>query len=142
MNVQIIREAGYMEALYGIARSFGITSQMSFGDFRNGSKEEHLEVRHRMDSRATMLAGKGAGHDKFLRQVCLWVLIDPPLYWWKQFDQYKVATVTQSESAMHTLMKRHLTREDFEGPINWKFMEFLNERLTPPAPLLMKTPGV
>jgi hypothetical protein len=78
MEVSIIREAGYMEALYGIGLSFGITSGMSFGDFRNGSREEHHEARVKMHKRACALAGKGLGHDKFLRQVGLWVLIDAP----------------------------------------------------------------
>ena len=104
MNVQIIKEAGYMEALYGIGLSFGITSQMSYGDFRNGSKEEHLEARLRMHKRACALAGKGKGHDKFLRQVGLWIVINAPLYWWKQFDQYKVATVTHDRPNQNLVM--------------------------------------
>lgn len=90
MEVLILEEAGYREALYGLGFSFGLTSH------EDGYAEVIMEgpVRSRLEKRAHMLAGLGKGHDKFLRQIIMWVEVDAPLYWWKQFDQYKVATVT------------------------------------------------
>jgi hypothetical protein len=64
--------------------------------------------------RSKLLAGKGAGHDKFLRQIVLWVDIEASRAWWSEMDTYKVGTVAQSESTMHTLSKRAPTSADFE----------------------------
>lgn len=55
----------------------------------------------------------GASHAKFTRQILVSVDIDAPLYWWKEFDQYKVATVTNSESTMHTIQKYPIDRNRF-----------------------------
>lgn len=125
MKVTILEEAGYYEALYGLGFSFGLTSEANIIQDRL----THNDLISRLEKRANMLAGLGKGHDKFLRQIILWVEVDAPLYWWKQFDQYKVATVTQSESTMHTLMKRPLTKYDFEGHISRFWLEDLNEMI-------------
>lgn len=55
----------------------------------------------------------GSDHRKFLRQIMVSVDITAPLYWWKEFDTYKVGTVTNSCSTMHTIHKRALTLDDF-----------------------------
>lgn len=52
---------------------------------------------------AKNLVKAGASHAKFMRQILISVDITAPLYWWKQFDQYKVGTTTNSESTMHTI---------------------------------------
>lgn len=54
------------------------------------------------------LAKAGASHAKFMRQILVCVDIDAPLYWWKEFDQYKVGTVTNSESTMHTIQRQSM----------------------------------
>ena len=59
------------------------------------------------------LAGAGASHAKYRRYINVTVDITAPLYWWKEFDTYKVGTVANSESTMHTLVDRPLTLEDF-----------------------------
>lgn len=63
---------------------------------------------------AKRLARAGGAHAKFLRQIFVSVDITAPLYWWKEMDQYKVGTVTDSESTMHTLASTPITRERFE----------------------------
>lgn len=55
----------------------------------------------------------GASHAKFRRMIGVYVDITAPLYWWKEFDTYKVGTVANSCSTMHTLHKRPLDIEDF-----------------------------
>ncbi len=59
------------------------------------------------------LIKSGPEHRKFLRQVFVSVDITAPLYWWKEFDTYKVGTVADSCSTMHTIHKRALELDDF-----------------------------
>ena len=59
------------------------------------------------------LAVSGSDHRKFLRQVFVSVDITAPLYWWKEFDTYKVGTVANSTSTMHKIHAKAFTREDF-----------------------------
>lgn len=60
------------------------------------------------------LCKAGTDHRKILRQVFVSASINAPLYFWKQLDTYKVATVSNSRSTMHRLTSRPLTIEDFE----------------------------
>lgn len=70
------------------------------------------------------LAIAGSDHRKFLRQVFVSVDITAPLYWWKEFDTYKVGTVANSTSTMHKIHAKEFSREDFshdrldEGGLN------------------------
>jgi len=59
------------------------------------------------------LAHAGGDHRKFMRQIFVSVDVTAPLYWWKEYDTYKVGTVANSESTMHTIHKRPFTEEDF-----------------------------
>jgi hypothetical protein len=62
---------------------------------------------------AQRLIKAGPDHRKFLRQIFVSVDITAPLYWWKEFDTYKVATVSNSCSTMHTIHKKEFTIDDF-----------------------------
>ena len=59
------------------------------------------------------LAVSGSDHRKFLRQVFVTVDITAPLYWWKEFDTYKVGTVANSTSTMHKIHAKAFDRNDF-----------------------------
>ncbi len=59
------------------------------------------------------LAKAGSDHRKFLRQIFVSMDITAPLYWWKEFDTYKVGTVANSTSTMHKIQAKEFTREDF-----------------------------
>ena len=63
----------------------------------------------------------GAEHRKFLRMVHVQADIKAPLYWWKQFDTYKVATVANSQSTMHTITKNPFRCEDFSIDGGWRY---------------------
>lgn len=63
---------------------------------------------------AQALIKGGSEHRKFLRQIFVSVDITAPLYWWKEFDTYKVGTVANSTSTMHKLATTPITRECFE----------------------------
>ena len=62
---------------------------------------------------AKKLARAGSDHRKFLRQVFVSVDITAPLYWWKEFDTYKVGTVANSCSTMHKIHAKAFERDDF-----------------------------
>ena len=64
-------------------------------------------------SLATKLAKAGSDHRKFLRQIMVSMDITAPLYWWKEFDTYKVGTVANSTSTMHKIQAKEFSREDF-----------------------------
>ena len=61
---------------------------------------------------ATTLSQAGPVHGKFVRQIYVCADITAPLYWWKEFDTYKVGTVANSTSTMHKLTSRDITMED------------------------------
>ena len=64
-------------------------------------------------SLAMRLAHAGSDHRKFLRQIFVSVDITAPLYWWKEFDTYKVGTVANSCSTMHKIHAKAFERDDF-----------------------------
>lgn len=61
------------------------------------------------------LCKAGTDHRKFMRMLVVYVDILAPLYWWKEFDTYKVGTVTNSCSTMHTIHKKEFDISDFSG---------------------------
>ncbi len=62
---------------------------------------------------ACRLCAAGCDHRKFLRQIFVSLDITAPLYWWKEFDTYKVGTVANSTSTMHKLHAKPLELSDF-----------------------------
>lgn len=62
---------------------------------------------------ARRLARAGSDHRKYLRMIFVSVDITAPLYWWKEFDTYKVGTVANSCSTMHKIHAKAFEREDF-----------------------------
>ena len=56
----------------------------------------------------------GSEHRKFMRQIMVSVDITAPLYWWKEFDTYKIGTTANSTSTMHKLTSKSITIDDFE----------------------------
>lgn len=64
-------------------------------------------------SLARKLCRAGSDHRKFLRQIMVSMDITAPLYWWKEFDTYKVGTVANSCSTMHKIHAKEFTLDDF-----------------------------
>ena len=111
MKVRILNECGYEEALKGLSLSYNVD------EFK------------KIEKVAVKLSQKDGGHNKFLESIVLWISIDAPRYWWSQFDTYRVGVTKQSESTMHTILKRELTDVDFEVPINSGVMNVLNTNI-------------
>lgn len=59
------------------------------------------------------LSQAGTDHRKYMRMMPVYVRITAPLYWWKEFDTYKVGTVANSCSTMHKIQEKEFTLEDF-----------------------------
>ena len=59
------------------------------------------------------LSNAGTEHRKYMRMMPVWVRITAPLYWWKEFDTYKVGTVANSCSTMHKIADKEFTLDDF-----------------------------
>ncbi len=82
---------------------------------------------------AKRLAHAGSDHRKYLRMVFVCVDVTAPLYWWKEYDTYKVATVANSTSTMHKIHSKPFSTDDFScdhmTPDTRAFMETIVERL-------------
>lgn len=61
----------------------------------------------------TRLCNAGTDHRKFMRMIAVYVDITAPLYWWKEFDTYKIGTVANSCSTMHKIADKEFTLDDF-----------------------------
>lgn len=76
--------------------------------------EDHMYILGPNDANLMMrLRNAGTDHRKFMRMLVVYVDILAPLYWWKEFDTYKVGTVANSCSTMHCIHKKEFTLEDF-----------------------------
>lgn len=82
---------------------------------------------------AKRLARAGSDHRKYLRMVFVSVDITAPLYWWKEYDTYKIATVANSTSTMHKITSKPFSLEDFScdhmTPATLNFMKTIVEKL-------------
>ena len=99
MQVKVLREAGYEEALLGLSLSY------------NSKPNPRV---------AEQLAFKGDGHNKFLESMVVWLDVRASRAWWQQEATYRVGITRQSESTMHTMTKRELTDDDFDGGMQVK----------------------
>lgn len=106
IEVDVIGESGYEQAMFGMGLSFGLTSGMSFKEFSESSSIDDQEKRKRMTRVLEANASKDGGHNKYLESIQLWFDINAPRYWWSEFDTYRVGTSKQSESTVHTLVKQ------------------------------------
>ena len=86
------------------------------------------------------LRNAGTDHRKFMRMITVYLDITAPLYWWKEFDTYKVGTVANSCSTMHKIADKEFTLDDFscEKLINSMCMEIqeMEVRVSPMQALL------
>ena len=91
-------------------------------DFELGNSDHSLMQR---------LSNAGTDHRKFMRMMPVYVRITAPLYWWKEFDTYKVGTVANSCSTMHKIAAKEFTFDDFshEKLINSACMEIREQHI-------------
>lgn len=91
-------------------------SDCTYADSCNASKTD-LDTRYIVGPKdydlMTRLRNAGTDHRKFMRMITVYVDITAPLYWWKEFDTYKVGTVANSCSTMHKIAAKKFTLDDF-----------------------------
>lgn len=80
---------------------------------RDCSGYQYLEIGPNDLSLMTRLRDAGTDHRKYMRMITVYVDITAPLYWYKEFDTYKVGTVANSCSTMHKITNKEFTLEDF-----------------------------
>ena len=78
-----------------------------------GTGNEYFKLGENDNSLMRRLAKAGTDHRKFMRMLPVYVRITAPLYWWKEFDTYKVGTVANSCSTMHKIAEKEFTLDDF-----------------------------
>ncbi len=82
---------------------------------------------------AKRLRRAGSDHRKFIRQIFVSVDITAPMYWWKEYDTYKVSTVANSTSTMHKIHSKPFSMEDFSTdhmtPATAEFMQTVVDKL-------------
>jgi len=120
MEIHILREAGYEEALKGMVMSFETECPL-YDVWTDTNDMDHME------HVARKLYNKDGGHNKFLEHIMLWVDIRASLAWWKQADTYRVGMSKLSKSTMHTLMRRPIVQEDFAMDIPQVTLNQLNQ---------------
>ena len=112
IKIEHPRTYGWMSAVHGMRnpmnswdKSDSYETHGDYGDqFFFGENDLAL---------AKKLTQAGPDHRKFLRQIFVSMDITAPLYWWKEFDTYKVGTVANSCSTMHKIHDKELTVDDF-----------------------------
>lgn len=109
LKVERLKVHGFEEAIRGMRNPYDSwdksdTHYLSYGALEMGDNDILLMRK--------LVAG-GPVHAKFRRMITVSMDITAPLYWWKEFDTYKVGTVANSCSTMHTIAKKEFTLEDF-----------------------------
>ena len=75
--------------------------------------DDYIDIGKTDYSLMQRLSKAGTDHRKFMRMMPVYVRITAPLYWWKEFDTYKIGTVANSCSTMHKIQEKEFTMEDF-----------------------------
>ena len=111
IKIHTLNIAGFPEAFHGM-RNPKDSWKMSDTEL-NRETDAGCWIGERDWNLALQLASGGAVHAKYRRMIFVWADITAPLYWWKEFDTYRVGVEKNSCSTMHTLHKRDLTGDDF-----------------------------
>lgn len=124
INISNVEVHGIVRAIYS-ARNAMNSWNKSDSDLENeilGKKDLDL---------AKKLCKAGTDHRKFMRMIVVYADITAPLYWWKEFDTYKVGTVANSCSTMHKIADKEFTLGDFstEKMVNRYVLNLVIEEL-------------
>lgn len=116
MSIRIEKEKveGWEHAVYGARASYESWDQMD-SDFYDYEANGCVALGTNDLKLLRSLAKGGGSEAKFMRSIVIWTKITAPIYWWKECDAYKIGTVRQSESTMHTIMRKPFTRNDFSA---------------------------
>ena len=106
------------DSYFGFESADNVSERTNGQDYqilhRDGDIVEFVSIGPNDMKLAQQLIKAGSEHRKFMRQIFVSVDITAPIYWWKEFDTYKVGTVANSTSTMHKLMSKPITIDCFE----------------------------
>ena len=110
IQIKTLEVCGFMNAIIGMRNALNswakIDSSYTFpdGEFVLGPEDKKLMMK---------LRNAGTDHRKFMRMITVYADITAPLYWWKEYDTYKVGTVANSCSTMHKIHSKEFVLDDF-----------------------------
>jgi len=112
IEIETLQVAGFKGAIDGMRNPFKNRdkSDSEFDDVSDGLG--YIGPKDRELAQKLIRAG-GDDDAKFMRMIHVQADIKAPLYWWKEMDTYKVSTVANSESTMHTIQKKEFSLDDF-----------------------------
>ena len=113
IRITNIETCGWEPALRGMRNPKDSWDRADSRFWQNAFHAEEPELGPNDLDLSLRLALGGPVHAKYRRMIKVYFDIQAPLYWWKEFDTYKVGTTTNSCSTMHTIHKRDLTLDDF-----------------------------
>lgn len=128
MNSWEQSDSGWDESIYHNDKDYLTVMSEDFSDYEVGPNDRDLMRR---------LRNAGTDHRKFMRMITVYVDITAPLYWWKEFDTYKVGTVANSCSTMHKIAAKEFTLEDFSHEhlvSGWAEKDINGESIILPGP--------
>lgn len=112
LKVEYLEAWGFKHAIRGMRNPHNSWNKSDSWVDRSTGKEIYIVG----DNDLTLMCKlykAGTEHRKYLRQIFVSMDITAPLYWWKQFDTYKIGVTTDSCSTMHTLMNKEFKSDDF-----------------------------
>ena len=95
---------GWQHAIRGMRNPLNSWKMSDSADGIIGEKDKDLMIR---------LPNAGTDHRKYMRMITVYLDINAPLYWWKEYDTYKVGTVANSCSTMHKIQAKEFVIDDF-----------------------------
>lgn len=121
IKITNIKQTGFEPAIRGMRNSWNSwdKSDSLVGQYEVYGEQPYEEAIYEVgigpNDLALMkkLVKAGSEHRKFMRMIWVWCDICAPLYWWKQFDTYKIGTTANSCSTMHTIHNKPFEVEDF-----------------------------
>lgn len=113
MKINTLNCAGFMQAIHGMRNPMNSWSKSDSANDVDIYGNEYQIIGANDRELSLKLQKAGAEHCKHLRMIMVWADITAPLYWWKQFDCYRVGVEKVSTSTMHKLMARPFEMSDF-----------------------------
>jgi len=104
IKIENFKACGFRQAIRGMRNSYNSWDKSDSCSVGIGPDDYKLMLK---------LAKSGASHSKYRRMIVVYADVTAPLYWWKEMDTYKVGTVSNSCSTMHTIASKEFTLKDF-----------------------------
>lgn len=116
MEIEILKTDGFEEAIEAMRLPLKSGDRSDSGQVFRPLSGSYFQIGEKDRELSEKLIAGGSSHRKHLRLIDAWIKVKAPLFWWKEFDTYRVGVDKLSESTMHTLMRKPIREEDFDLP--------------------------